>query len=216
MTGYGQFCAVARAMEILGERWTLLVVRELLMGSTGFNQIRRGLPRIPTATLTTRLRSLEAAGIIVANGDGYALTSAGTDLLPVVTALAAWASSPGRAEIDDDHLDTAALTWDIQRRIDPDAVPDRLVVVEFEFVDRPGGDRRYWLHIGRQRVDLCRTDTGDEVSVWLRGRVRDITDWWIGATSWHELFERPDVEVVGDRTLVRAMPTWFLGYALAS
>jgi hypothetical protein len=153
---------------------------------------------------------------VVADGVGYTLTPAGTDLLPVLTAVAAWASAPGRTEVREDHLDTAALTWDIQRRLDRDAVPERTVVVEFEFLDRSGGGRRYWLHIGRGRVDLCRTDTGDEVSVWLRGRVADITDWWIGSASWPELLERPDVEVVGDRALVRSMPTWFLGYALAS
>jgi DNA-binding HxlR family transcriptional regulator len=216
MTGYGQFCAVARALEVLGERWTLLIVRELLMGSTGFNEIRRGLPRIPTATLASRLRTLQAAGIVTADGNRYALTPAGTDLLPVVTALAAWASEPGRTEMREDHLDTAALTWDIQRRIDRDAVPGNLTVIEFEFIDRSGGDRRYWLHVGQQRVDLCRTDTGDEVSVWMRGSVADITDWWIGRTSWRDLLDRPGVEVSGDPTLLRSMPTWFLGYALAS
>jgi len=216
MTGYGQFCAVARALEVLGERWTLLIVRELLMGSTGFNEIRRGLPRIPTATLATRLRTLEGAGIITGGDDGYSLTAAGRDLFPVVASLAAWASQPGRAEIRDDHLDTAALTWDIQRRIDLEAIPARTVVIEFEFTDRPGGDRRYWLHVGRRRVDLCRTDTGDEVSVWMCGRVADITDWWIARKTWRELLDQPGVEISGDRDLIHAMPTWFLGYALAS
>lgn len=216
MTGYGQFCAVARALEVLGERWTLLIVRELLMGSSGFNEIRRGLPRISTATLASRLRTLRDSGIIIGDGDGYALTRAGTDLYPVVASLAEWASAPGRADIREEHLDTAALTWDIQRRIDLDAVPERTTVIEFEFIDRSGGDRRYWLHVGRRRVDLCRTDTGDEVSVWLRGRVADITDWWLAEATWRELLARPGVEVAGDSTLIRSMPTWFLGYALTS
>src|SRR5215472_17229119 len=111
MMGYGQFCAVARALDVLGERWALLVVRELLLGASSFTEIRRGLPRIPRATLSARLRSLRAAGIV----SGYRLTSAGTALGPVVQELARWAMTTESAALTDDDLDTSALTWDMRR-----------------------------------------------------------------------------------------------------
>ncbi|MPY93978.1 MAG: transcriptional regulator [Acidimicrobiia bacterium] len=216
MEGFGQFCPVSRALEVLGERWTLLVVRELLMGSTGFNEIRRGLPRIPTGTLAKRLQALTAAGVVEIDGGRYTLTPAGEALRPVVAALAAWALGPGHVPLEAGHLDAAALTWDLQRRIDHEAVPARKVTVELHFVDRAAGDRRYWLQLDRGRANLCSTDTGDPVDVTLRATTSDVVRWWLGECSWRELMTRPTTRIAGDRTLIRALPTWFLGYALAA
>src|SRR5215467_13949550 len=129
MMGYGQFCAVARALDVLGERWALLVVRELLLGASTFTEIRRGLPRIPRATLSARLRALRAAGIV---NDHYRLTDAGVALAPVVRELARWAVATDSAALTEDDLDTAALTWDIQRRINVEALPEQTVVVALD------------------------------------------------------------------------------------
>src|SRR4051794_9741267 len=112
MTGYGQFCAVARALEVLGERWTLLIVRELMLGATTFTEIRRGLPRIPRATLAARLRSLRRAEILEDTAGDYRLTETGLALAPVVRELARWATTTEGAALTADDLDTAALTWD--------------------------------------------------------------------------------------------------------
>src|SRR5882757_10147145 len=114
VNGYGQFCAVARALEVLDERWTLLVVRELMLGASSFTDIRRGLPRIPRATLSARLRTLRAAGVV---DEDYRLTEAGVALAPVVRELARWAVITDSATLTEDDLDTAALTWDMQRRV---------------------------------------------------------------------------------------------------
>ncbi|WP_433663874.1 winged helix-turn-helix transcriptional regulator [Nocardia sp. CA-128927] len=119
MSGYGQFCAVARALDVLGERWTLLIVRELLLGASSFGDLCRGLPRIPRATLSARLRTLRAAGIV----DDYHLTEAGAALAPVVRELARWAITTDSAALGEDDLDTAALTWDMRRRVDASTLP---------------------------------------------------------------------------------------------
>ncbi|MER7457807.1 helix-turn-helix domain-containing protein [Micromonospora sp. NPDC126480] len=213
MTGYGQFCAVARALEVLGERWTLLIVRELLLGAATYTDLRRGLPRIPRATLAARLRALTGAGVVEATGGGYRLTAAGAALAPTVQGLAAWATGAGRLPLADEHLDTAALTWDIQRRVDVAALPERTVVVAVEFTDRTV-DRHHWLHLARTGVNLCREDTGAPVDVWLAAPLRAATRWWLGELTWAGFLRQPSVRVHGDPALVRRMPHWFLGYLL--
>lgn len=209
MTGYGQFCAVARALEVLGERWTLLIVRELLLGASSFTDIRRGLPRLPRATLSARLRALRGAGIL---GEGYQLTEAGTALAPVVQELARWAVVTDSATLTEDDLDTAALTWDMQRRIEPSALPERTVVLAIEFTDRRAAESRYWLHMSPTSVNLCQQDTGRPVDLWLSTPTWPVTRWWVGELSWGQFLRQPEVRVHGDRDLQRQMHHWFKRY----
>jgi DNA-binding HxlR family transcriptional regulator len=210
---YGQFCAVARALDVLGDRWTLLIVRELLSGATTFTDIRRGLPRIPRATLSSRLRGLRVAGIVEAAQGGYGLTEAGGALVPVVRELARWATVTESAALSEDDLDTAALTWDMQRRVDTAALPDRTVVLAIEFTDRVAPDRDFWLHLSRTGVNLCREDTGAPVDLWLAAPTAQVTRWWLGEITWPRLLRREGVTVHGDRELQREMAGWFLRYA---
>ena len=216
MAGYGQFCAVARALDVLGERWTLLVVRELLLGSTTFTAIRRGLPRIPRATLAARLRDLRTAGIVETTDSGYRLTETGAALAPVIRELARWAMRAEAAALSEDDLDPAALTWDMQRRIDPSALPDRTVVLAIEFTDRAPRDRSYWLHLSRDQINLCKQDTGAPVDVWLAAPTIDVTRWWLGEISWSTFVRRPGVRVHGDRALQRQMHRWFARYVFTA
>lgn len=216
MAGYGQFCAVARALDVLGERWTLLVVRELLLGSTTFTGIRRGLPRIPRATLAARLRDLRTAGIVETTDSGYRLTETGAALAPVIRELARWAMRAEAAALSEDDLDTAALTWDMQRRIDPSALPDRTVVLAIEFTDRAPDDRAYWLHLSRDQINLCKQETGAPVDVWLTAPTIDVTRWWLGEIPWGAFLRRPGVRVHGDRALQRQMHRWFARYVFAA
>ncbi|WP_084655568.1 winged helix-turn-helix transcriptional regulator [Nocardia altamirensis] len=215
-SGYGQFCAVARALELLGERWTLLIVRELLLGATTFTDICRGLPRIPRATLSARLRVLRSADIVAIVDGKYQLTTTGTALFPVLRELAHWATRADGAALAGDHLDTAALTWDMRRRVDQAALPERTVVLALEFTDRAPDDRNFWLHLSRTSVDLCREDTGAPVDVWLTGPTAEVTRWWLGELSWPQLLGLPAVEVHGDRTLQRQMNRWFLRYVFTA
>ena len=216
MSGYGQFCAVARALDVLGERWTLLIVRELLLGSTTFTSFCRGLPRIPRATLSSRLRALRAAGIVEVADNEYRLTETGAALAPVMRELARWAADADSAALSDDDLDTTALTWDMQRRIDTAALPDRTVVLAIEFTDRASPDRYFWLHLSRSSVNLCRQDTGAPVELWLAAPTVDVTRWWLGQLSWPQLLRKPGVRVHGDRELQRQIQNWFLRYVFTA
>src|SRR5262245_25565892 len=134
MRGYGQFCPVAQALEILGERWTLLVVREMFGGSHRFNEIHRGVPLMSPTLLSQRLRRLVRAGIVERGQRGeYLLTPAGEELWPVVEGLGVWGQRWVRTEVRPEHLDPSMLVWDMRRRIDLDAVPDRRTLVELRF-----------------------------------------------------------------------------------
>lgn len=213
MNGYGQFCAVARALDVVGERWTLLIVREMLTGPVTFGDIRRGIPRIPPATLTSRLRRLRAAGVVDVSDRRYQLTDSGFTLAPIVRELARWAMETENAALSEDDLDTAALTWDMQRRVDVDALPEHTVVLALEFTDRPPHDRYFWLHLSKANVNLCRQDTGAPVDLWLTAPTAEVTHWWLGDLTWSQLQQQPGVTVHGDRALRRQMQRWFLRYA---
>jgi DNA-binding HxlR family transcriptional regulator len=213
MNGYGQFCAVARALDVVGERWTLLIVREMLSGPVTFGDIRRGIPRIPPATLTSRLRALRTAGVVGLSERRYELTDSGLALAPIVRELARWAMTTESAALSEDDLDTAALTWDMQRRVDVDALPERTVVLALEFTDRPPRDRYFWLHLSRTNVNLCRQDTGAPVDLWLRAPAAEVIHWWLGELTWSQLRQHPGVTVHGNRALQHQMRRWFLRYA---
>jgi DNA-binding HxlR family transcriptional regulator len=206
MQTYGQFCAVARALEVLGQRWTLLVVRELMCGATRFNDIRQGLPSIPRSTLVDRLGALERAEVVARVDGGYELTEAGRGLVPVIGELARWAHRWDRRGLTDDHLDPEALLHDIRRRLREAVLPAERVVVGFVFTDRPATDRHLYLHLGGHEPALCREGHPD---IEVRGDTRTLTRWWLGELPWAEA----SFEVRGRRDLERALPTWFLGYA---
>lgn len=200
---------------MVGERWTLLIVREMLAGPATFGDIRRGIPRIPPATLASRLRTLRAAGLVAVPDRRYQLTAAGLALAPIVRELARWAMTTESAALSEDDLDTTALTWDMQRRVDVDALPERTVVLALDFTDRPPRDRYFWLHLSNTSVNLCREDTGAPVDLWLAAPTAEVTRWWLGDLTWSQLQQNPGATVHGDRALQRQMHRWFLRYAFA-
>jgi DNA-binding HxlR family transcriptional regulator len=167
MSQYGQFCPVAKAMELLDERWTMLVLRELLEGSRSFNALRRGLPRMSPALLSTRLQSLARAGVIDRHEDGsrisYTLTAAGRELRPIVEAVGQWGIR-WIPDLGDEDLDPHLLMWDIHRRVDLEVVPPGRTVLRFTFRDVIGSGRDWWLVIKPDGVDLCDFDPGGELA----------------------------------------------------
>src|SRR5689334_5210392 len=165
MPSYGQFCPVAKAMEVLDERWTLLIVRELLLGSTRFNELRRGVPKMSPALLSKRLRALERAGVIErTEGKGYALTESGLELRPIVDALGAWGvrwiPQIGQADLDP-HL----LMWDVRRTVPVENWPRARTTLAFAFSDVAPKDRYWWLVVNGDEVDSCDADPGYDVAV---------------------------------------------------
>lgn len=210
---YHQFCPVAKAMELFDERWTLLLVRELVLGSERFNDLRRGLPRMSPSLLSTRLHQLTVAGIVQRTVDGsevrYVLTPAGRDLEPVVSALGTWGSRwTGR--LGDEDLDLKLLMWDMHRNVDHSAIEETRVVVEFVFTGAPRGSRRWWLVIVPGEVDVCDTDPGFEVSVTVTAGLRDLTEIWRGENDWPEALRTGAVVVEGPVGLRRSLPSWFV------
>lgn len=139
-SSYHQFCPVAKAMELLDERWTMLVIRELLLGSRHFNDIRRGVPKMSPSLLSKRLRDLTRAGIVERRDEGrevvYGLTAAGMELAPVVDKLGAWGMR-WIGKVGEEDLDPKLLMWDLHRHVDPALVPPGRTVVSFRFNDVP-------------------------------------------------------------------------------
>lgn len=215
MIDYGQFCTVARGAEVFGERWTPLVVRELLCGSTRFNDIRRGVPRMSASLLTQRLRSLEEIGVVrrVAGPAGrpaeYRLTEAGEELRPLVMALGEWGARWIGSRLKRGQLDAGFLMWDIRRFVHVDEMPrDRSVVIQFRFTDAPPGERRWWLVVDGGCADLCRDDPGPEPTLVVESTVLALTEIWTGDRDALEAVDKREVRVRGGARDARALWRW--------
>lgn len=212
MSGYGQFCPVAKTMEVLDERWTVLVVRELLCGSHHFNELRRGLPRISPTLLSKRLQTLTRAGIVMRMDDGnrvrYELTAGGRALEPVITALGEWGVQ-WRSQLGDEDLDPALLMWDVHRNVDLDAVPGGRVVLAFRFTDVEPRTRQWWVVVeDRARVDLCDADPGFPVDVTVVGDLPTMVRVWRGDVSWSAALREGDLRLLGPEQVRRELPGW--------
>lgn len=213
MASYGQFCPVAKAMEVLDERWTLLVVRELLAGSSHFNELRRGVPKMSPALLSKRLRSLERAGVVrrVAGGPGgrvgYLLTPCGKELAGVVTALGMWGLR-WIGELGREDLDPHLLMWDIRRTVPIGAWPRVRTVVTFEFDDVERRVSAWWIVVSGGEVDVCDFDPGFEVTVTVKTSLRTLTRIWRGDQSWGQALRVGGVVLSGRPEARRSLPDW--------
>jgi len=209
---YHQFCPVAKAMELLDERWTLLVVRELLAGSEQFNQLRRGLPRMSPSLLSRRLVQLERAGLVERRSeDGsvrYVLTRAGEELRPVVEAVGAWGVR-WIGELGDRDLDPKLLMWDMHRNVASDQVPAGRTVVSFHFPDAERGRRDWWLVISSDETDVCDVDPGFATELTVRTTLRSMVGIWMGDLTWTDALRTGDLVVQGPEGLRRGLPAWF-------
>jgi DNA-binding HxlR family transcriptional regulator len=219
MKSYGQFCSVARALDLLGERWTLLIVRELLSGSCRFGEVRRGIPRISRTMLSARFRELVDAGVIErrpANGAAaqYRLTPAGLELAGVVRELGTWGQRWLPRELRPSELDPHALLWDIQRRVRRDALPDKPLVVRFELSDVRGSANRSYLLLRRSEVSLCTFNPGFPEDLCVRADRRTLAAWWRGDLTLRQALG-VGLALEGRRETVRAFPSWFERYVFA-
>ncbi|HET6391855.1 MAG TPA: helix-turn-helix domain-containing protein [Blastococcus sp.] len=214
---YGQFCPVAKAMELLDERWTLLVVRELMMGSRHFNALRRGVPRMSPALLSKRLQTLVRAGVVErwedANRVTYRLTEAGRELEPIVEALGRWGIR-WIPELGDADLDPHLLLWDMHRNVDREAVPDGRTAIAFVFPGLPGAPR-WWIVITDDGVDLCDVEPGFPERVTVEADLRALTRLWRGDVDWTTALRSGDLVLRGEPQACRALPRWLKLTSLA-
>ena len=211
--GYGQFCPISKAMELLGEKWTLLILRELLMGGTRFNEMQRGLTHISPTLLTKRLVTLEEAGLLVKRkipgqrGHEYFPSAACEELLPVIEQMGQWGMRWARHSMSDDDFDLELLMLYMQRSIDPDKLPGRETVVRFNFND-VGEFDRWWLVANDDGVDVCIHDPGKEVDVYLNVGLRTMCELWMGDISYKRALSEKKLQVVGTPSLTRNISAW--------
>ena len=213
---YGQFCPVAMAAQILAVRWMPLVVRELLAGSTRFNDLHRGLPLISPSLLSSRLKELEQAGVIdrtpAPNGKGfeYLLTEAGRELGPIVFMYGFWADKWLKRDYTESELDPSLLMWDIRRNVVTDVFPaERRAVVEFELSGVKSGQRRWWVLFERGDTDLCMKDPGYGIDLYVRAPVRALTEVWMGRRNLTEALKTEAIQLEGSRPEIKNFSKWF-------
>ena len=218
--GYGQFCPLAKAAELLCERWTMIVIRELIAGSRQFNDLRRGLPLMSPTLLSRRLKQLTEAGVVqrvFKNGSkqAYALTKAGFELEPMVKMMGIWGHRWAGSQFEDNDLDVGLLMWDIRRGVDPACFPARRLVVEVAFTDAPKGMGRWWLISENGEVDLCLEDQGHDVDLLIKSTVRALTSVWMCRQSLREAQNSGQLALLGPTDLQELLPTWLQGSPLA-
>lgn len=212
MKGYGQFCPVAKAAEIFAERWTPILLRDLLKGPRRFSELHQGAPRMSQSVLAQRLKSLERQGIVArrpgpaGKGWEYYLTPAGEEFGEVVEHLGEWGMRHSIDKLSPDDLDPGFLMWAIEGHLHIDTLPEQRVVVQVDFRDRPR--EHWWLVLERPTVELCLEDHGFEPDLFVTADLRSMTEVYLGRRRLTQAMEAGLVEIDGPRSLVRAFPRW--------
>jgi DNA-binding HxlR family transcriptional regulator len=220
MGKYGQYCPVARALEIVGDRWSLLVIRDMLLGTKNFNDLECGLPGISRGLLSKRLKQLQSAGIIEKHfypsnkkSTEYHLTESGLALEEILEALLVWGSKWAFGDPIPEELNSVLLMWWLQKSVKPHLLPRERVVVQFEF---HGAEKaNYWLVMSKQDVTLCLTDPGFDLNLLVTADLAAFFKMWFGKLSFQEALHSDQVRVEGIPQLARAFPDWFAWSAAA-
>jgi DNA-binding HxlR family transcriptional regulator len=215
MPGYGKFCPVSMGAEVVADRWTPLILRELIMGSTRFNDIARGLPGISRSLLVQRLKHLERRGVLerwptaTGRGSEYQLTPAGKDLESVVFALGEWSVQWLYAEMEPRSIDPITLTWWMHHRVDAAALPPGRVVVQFDYT---GPERvTAWIVLDRGEASVCNQHPGYDSDVIVTCTSSALSGVFNGVESWSHALATGAIRIDGPPRFARALPRWFLG-----
>ena len=220
MKSYGQFCPLAQASQLLCERWTLLVVREFIAGSTRFSDLQKGVPLMSPTLLSARLKQLCETGVISKSGTGskstYQLTEAGRELTPVVQLLGAWGHRWVQTSLVVEDLDASLLMWDMRRSVNPDEFPAHRIVLQFEYPDASKGATDWWLVAENGEVDLCLNEPGGEVDIVIKTALATMTAVWTCQTTFNNAVRRGEILVYGDPKLVKKLQGWLQSSALSS
>lgn len=220
LKGYGQFCPLAKAAELLCERWTMIVIRELVAGSHQFNELRRGLPLMSPTLLSRRLKQLTEVGVIrkIVDNTGkqlYELTVAGHELEPLVKMMGVWGHRWAKSQFEDHDLDVGLLMWDIRRGINSACFPARRLVIEFDFTDAPKGKGQWWLVSENRDVDICLKAPGYDVDLVIKSTVRALTSVWMCKQTLGEALKSGELTLLGPTDLRELLPVWLQGSPLA-
>ena len=210
---YGQFCPISKATEILGERWTFLIIRELLMGGRRFSELQRGLGDISPALLASRLKSFEADGLLVRRringqrGHEYCPTTACEELKPIIIALGEWGMCWTRHTLAHEDFDAGMLMLYLERSVDPANLPGDETVIQFKFTDLTE-QRDWWLLVRNDKVETCLDPPRREVDVFFTTTLRTMSDVWMGDRTYRDAVLAGDLLVEGDLALTRRISAW--------
>ena len=211
MRTYGQYCPIARGAEIFAERWTPLIVRNLYLGSETFSEILEGAPGLPRTLLSQRLKQLDGLGVVESapkpggRGRRYKLTPAGYDLFRVCESLGEWGAR--WLEIAPEHLDPFVALWSMCNALRRDRLPDRRVVIRFDFTGRRTHER-YWLLIEHRDAEICKEYPGFDEDLYITAEAEAFVKWHAGQLAWAEAIRDRRIQLHGLSSLVRAFPTW--------
>lgn len=213
MRSYGQYCPVSRASEVLGERWTMIIVRNLLLGATTFNAIADGAPGMSRSLLSKRLEDLERSGVITitpktdGRGSRYELTEAGTELRELMDAMGRWGARWLQLQPSHTNPDVVLWSW-ATNSLATDRLPGRRVVIRFVFDDQPAGRQRYWLLLDRPDAEVCTSPPDHHEDLVVHADALGLARWHAGAIEWHEAVRAGHITVQGPTNLARQLPTW--------
>ena len=210
---YGQFCPIAKATEIVGGKWTLLIIRELLMGSSRFNELQRGLSLISPTILSRRLDELAQHGLVLKKkipgqrGHEYFPTDSCQELLPIIRGLGNWGMRWARSNLTEKDYDVGLLMMYLKRSIVAEKFIGKETVLRFHFTDIDGF-REWWLVVTGEEVDLCTNDPGKDVDVYFTSTVKTMADIWMGDTTYKKAIRDRSLAIVGDKSLTRNVTAW--------
>lgn len=220
MYKYGQYCPVSKALEIVGDRWTLLIVRDLLTGTCHFNDLERGLPGISRGLLAERLRRLQQMGLVekvMRPNDrrctAYYLTAAGQELHMVIDSLLTWGARWAFEDPEDSDLDPVLLMWWMRNNVCVEQLPARRIVVRFDF--KGTKEESFWLLLTREDVSICLTDPGFDLNVLVTADLAAFFQIWLGRLSWSDACSDGRVQIEAIPALAEAFPGWFTYSAAA-
>lgn len=210
---YGQFCPVAKATEIIGEKWTLLIIRELLMGGSRFNELQRGLSLISPTILSRRLDTLSEHGLVVKKkipgqrGYEYFPTVSCQELLPIIRNLGNWGMRWARSNLTEKDYDVELLMLYLKRSINADKLIGKETVIRFIFTDIDTYPE-WWLVVTGEDLDLCVKNPGKDVDVYFTSTVKTMVDIWMGDNAYKKAIRDGDLKIVGEKTLTRNVTAW--------
>ena len=213
MRPYGEFCPITRAAELFSERWTPMILRELICGSSRFSELQSGLPGIPRSLLASRLKTLADADVIVRlTGDSprkvrYELTQRGRELGDVVVALGIWGQKWFNRELHADRVDTRLLVWDMRRRVHLDRLPDKRVVVQFDFTGAE--NQSLWLILEKPQPSACDFDPGFDVDIHVKADALEMTKIWMGLRTWKTAIADRKISFTGPSHYTSVFTDWF-------
>lgn len=214
MNESGSLCPTIKAADIIGDKWVLLILRELCMGSTRYNDFQRALPRISPTILSKRLKQLEANGLIIKKTSAgqktseYRLTKCGRELAPLIDQMAKWGLRWARRRLSEEDFEVGGFMWDFHRTLKIDELPDGEVVFCVNFPELTA-NKTWWVVVNGKAVDLCTDDPGKDVDLFITGSLPSLAEVWMGDETFSNASQSGAIILTGASHLTKTASRWF-------